>query len=378
MKFVFDSKTGQYIPENLLHKVSVTVSDIDKLVFDWLDRNPELPELRSYSTRNLAYDFLSSHPDVDRARVEEIRDAIAKWNNANAFLMKPARSTEAIANPDYVEYYKGIEIRLNYLTSKVPDGYIAFDKNSQIATASSVSKIKQEIDKYLQRQEEKADELRSWTYRRQLDPDNKRDVSLAMNNGLTLDRYSAVHEYRDKNGFLRYLRNKLSATEDGAGAAPAGPAAPAASPSGTTSGPATIDALSISCPVLPQDKKKKKSSDEGLKGYNATGDCFRTAWNTFYNMIGDKPLLVHGVVTGRGALQGVRFVHAWVEVGDTVYDKTMPMFAEGFPKQGYYGLANIGDDNLVFRYDSADVADRAALYNTYGPWEDVLWDYMPE
>ena len=374
MKFTFDPKTGQYVPENFIKKDNV--SELDRLVFEWLDKNPNLPETYSYSTRSLAYEFFRAYPEVDGSEFEKVRDAIAKWNNAHTPLMKPAKSFEAaMANPDYSETYKGVEIRVNS-QSGMPDGYVAFLGGSEIARAGSTYILKTMIDEYLQKKEEKKNELSSWQYRRQLDESNKRDVSIAQRNGLTLDRYSPVHEYKDRNGFLHYTRNKLAVSEDAGGAAPA--AAPAASPSGTTSGPATIDALSISCPVLPQDKKKKKTSKEGLTGYNATGDCFRTAWNTFYNMIGDNPLLVHGVVTGRGPLQGVKFVHAWVEVDDMVYDKTMPMFAEGFPKQGYYGLANIEDDSLIFRYDSAKVADKASQYKTYGPWEDVLWEYTPE
>ena len=113
--------------------------------------------------------------------------------------------------------------------------------------------------------------------------------------------------------------------------------------------------------------------------YKATGDCFGTAWKTFYEAPSSSKRLCHGVVTGRGALQGVKFAHAWVEDvdKDEVIDKTMPLFANGFPRDGYYGLAGLDDNSIIFKYDLHDVAEKAQQYMTTGPWEDVLWDYIP-
>lgn len=166
-------------------------------------------------------------------------------------------------------------------------------------------------------------------------------------------------------------------TEDAAGGG-IGPAT-AVSVAPASSTPATIDALSISSPVLkPKDKKKKSSKEEidldDVPEQNKGGDCFQTAWKTFYDNLGKHPLLCHGIVTGQGAIAGVKYNHAWIEIGDQVIDRTMPIFSKGVSKDAYYLLGNI-DDKLVFKYDSKQVSEKATEWMTYGPWEDILWQY---
>ena len=102
------------------------------------------------------------------------------------------------------------------------------------------------------------------------------------------------------------------------------------------------------------------------------GNCYVQAYNNFFRNLSKNPLLCHGVVTGRGKLEGVHFTHAWIEIGDTVIDTTMPIFANGVPKQVYYSIGQVQEDK-TFKYNTDQVLEKAHKWNTYGPWEDILW-----
>lgn len=113
------------------------------------------------------------------------------------------------------------------------------------------------------------------------------------------------------------------------------------------------------------------SGRAGLEAYEMNGDCFRQAWKAFYSNLNRDPLLVHGVITGQGAIEGIQYVHAWIEIGDMVIDTTISLFKNGFPRDAYYGLARV-DESRVFKYDRFQVSDKAMEYQTYGPWESEL------
>lgn len=116
---------------------------------------------------------------------------------------------------------------------------------------------------------------------------------------------------------------------------------------------------------------KLGASKSSKESYEVNGDCFRQAWKTFYNNLDKDPLLVHGVITGQGAIEGIQYVHAWIEIGDMVIDTTISLFKNGFPRDAYYGLAR-ADESRVFKYDRFQVSDKAMEYQTYGPWESEL------
>ena len=48
------------------------------------------------------------------------------------------------------------------------------------------------------------------------------------------------------------------------------------------------------------------------------GDCYQAAGRLIMSKMNGK--LVHGMVNGQGSLDGIRFGHAWVEVGSKVFD----------------------------------------------------------
>ena len=110
---------------------------------------------------------------------------------------------------------------------------------------------------------------------------------------------------------------------------------------------------------------------EALRG-KELGDCYVQAYNNFFHNLSKNPLLCHGVVIGRGKLEGLHFTHAWIEIGDTVIDTTMPIFANGVPKQAYYSIGQVQEDK-TFKYNSDQVLEKSHEWGTYGPWEDVLW-----
>lgn len=70
-----------------------------------------------------------------------------------------------------------------------------------------------------------------------------------------------------------------------------------------------------------------------------------------------------------------RFGHAWVEVGDVVYDRTVS--TEPLPKDFYYtrGHITVRDRRL---YEPWKAMARAVKANTWGPWDDpqVVYDFV--
>lgn len=104
---------------------------------------------------------------------------------------------------------------------------------------------------------------------------------------------------------------------------------------------------------------------------NKNGDCFVQALDTFLKDPRNSTL-VHGVVTGRGAIEGLQYTHAWVEVGDTAIDKTLPQGLQELPTFAYYSLANVVK---MKKYDYEEVYKMMDEYMTYGPWDDMFEGY---
>lgn len=115
----------------------------------------------------------------------------------------------------------------------------------------------------------------------------------------------------------------------------------------------------------------KLPATESIQG-KKLGDCYVQAYNNFFHNLSKNPLLCHGVVIGKGELEGVHFTHAWIEIGDTVIDTTIPIFANGIPKQAYYSIGQVQEDK-TFKYNRDQVLEKALKWQTYGPWEDILW-----
>ena len=100
---------------------------------------------------------------------------------------------------------------------------------------------------------------------------------------------------------------------------------------------------------------------------NQGGNCYQVAYQYFTNKRTGK--LVHGLVMGQGALDGIRYVHAWVEDGNTVIDKTLPQRFQKMSKREYYKIGKITN---TFSYDQEEVLEKVIETGVYGPWEKVL------
>lgn len=106
---------------------------------------------------------------------------------------------------------------------------------------------------------------------------------------------------------------------------------------------------------------------------NKHGDCFVVALHKFMENP-KRYTLVHGIVTGQGAIEGVQYCHAWVidEKTDNVIDMTLPAGKQKIPVNLYY---YIGDISITKEYNASQVSKMLEKYGTYGPWDAVFNDY---
>lgn len=103
---------------------------------------------------------------------------------------------------------------------------------------------------------------------------------------------------------------------------------------------------------------------------SAQGDCYEAAGNYMMQaaLEGDerKLTLVHGEVTGQGPLHGVKFGHAWVEIGGMVIDKSNGRNLK-MPKEMYYAIGKIGSN--THRYTMKQFRRKAVQTGVWGPWD---------
>lgn len=100
----------------------------------------------------------------------------------------------------------------------------------------------------------------------------------------------------------------------------------------------------------------------------ATGDCYQAAGRLIMKFIGDEEaILVHGMVDGRGALEGVRFGHAWVEYGNKAMDHSNGNKFE-VDKRAFYSMGNIKEDECYY-YKPGKAAGWMLKKEHWGPWE---------
>lgn len=129
------------------------------------------------------------------------------------------------------------------------------------------------------------------------------------------------------------------------------------------------------------ESEKKKFKGKGK------GDCFQISANLLidyeyspewakekyklppFAFIG-KPVLVHGEVSGKGKLSGIRFSHAWVEDDHFVYDFSLGKKAI-LPKELYYRLGEVDkhSPNKYRRYNAEEAQQRMEDTGIYGHWD---------
>lgn len=101
-----------------------------------------------------------------------------------------------------------------------------------------------------------------------------------------------------------------------------------------------------------------------------TGDCFSAAANL---AIIKMPFaqIVHGIVTGTGPLEGVRFAHAWVEHDGYVFDHSNGREL-CLPQTMYYKVGQITEDG-VNRYKPIQAQRMMLSSGHYGPWAEKFF-----
>lgn len=106
--------------------------------------------------------------------------------------------------------------------------------------------------------------------------------------------------------------------------------------------------------------------------FAAMGDCYEANGELFMNRAlygGEGGLrLVHGEVTGQGALEGINYGHCWIEDGNTVVDVSNGNSIK-MPKGAYYNLGNIDGNNNMHRYNAREFQRKILKYEHWGPWD---------
>lgn len=106
---------------------------------------------------------------------------------------------------------------------------------------------------------------------------------------------------------------------------------------------------------------------------NKHGNCFVVALHKFMENP-KRYTLVHGIVTGQGAIEGIQYCHAWVidEPTDRVIDMTLPSGSQQIPVSLYYYVGKI---TITREYKASEVSKMLDKYGTYGPWDKVFDGY---
>jgi len=111
-----------------------------------------------------------------------------------------------------------------------------------------------------------------------------------------------------------------------------------------------------------------KKSVKKIPKKNMRGDCYEISgrYITDHCFMGEKDLLlVHGEVTGQGAIEGILYGHAWIEKGGLVIDKSNGRDLQ-LPKELYYALGRI---EKTFKYNCEEARKKILQYKHWGPWE---------
>lgn len=95
------------------------------------------------------------------------------------------------------------------------------------------------------------------------------------------------------------------------------------------------------------------------------GDCYEAAAKLImFGELSSSARLVHGNVTGQGPVAGIRFGHAWVEIGDVVLDHSNGHHI-AMSREEYYRIGRIKNPR---RY-SREYARIFLIHRRhYGPW----------
>ena len=115
-----------------------------------------------------------------------------------------------------------------------------------------------------------------------------------------------------------------------------------------------------------------KASLDDIPDENKGGNCFKVAVDTLL----EHPdyTLVHAVVSGQGAIEGIQYTHAFCvdKKSNTVIDNTQSGSNRKLPADLYYLLGNI---EISREYTYKEALDNLLKYKHYGPWDSVFNNY---
>ncbi len=135
-------------------------------------------------------------------------------------------------------------------------------------------------------------------------------------------------------------------------------------------------------PPVGKRRKKKKVLKRTFKDFNiqvdeiitesVNGDCFQAGGRIVMKSDeADNMSLVHAFVYGQGDLEGRRFLHCWVEKGNTVIDKSNGNNIT-MPKIAYYALGDVREKEkgALVRYTKLETLLHMGKSHHWGPWDD--------
>lgn len=115
-----------------------------------------------------------------------------------------------------------------------------------------------------------------------------------------------------------------------------------------------------------------------VKKKNRGGDCYLAAGKIALGDYSDikfqgVPYLVHAEVRGQGAIQGLRYGHAWVEDDEYVYDYSNNRRLK-IPKVIYYLIGDIKTDNILKyrKYTFEQAREKILDTGNWGCWDIVV------
>ena len=97
------------------------------------------------------------------------------------------------------------------------------------------------------------------------------------------------------------------------------------------------------------------------------GNCYEAAAKLLYaHRSCSGIVLVHGTVTGQGPIAGIRYGHAWIEIGDVVLDPSNGRFVCA-RTSAYYAVGEISEPVACYAFEEA--ARQMLETRHYGPWD---------
>jgi len=93
-------------------------------------------------------------------------------------------------------------------------------------------------------------------------------------------------------------------------------------------------------------------------------NCYQNACD--YMIFNRKATLVHAIVTGQKAIEGIRYGHAWIEENGEAYDPGLQLH---IPAELY---RQIGQASDIKEYSYLEMKQQIDIHKHFGPWDDVI------